>query len=251
MVKIYKKGKSEKLSKNFNSKEFDCHGKGCCTETKIDEQLVVYLQQIRDYFGKAITINSGYRCEQHNRKIGGASKSLHKIGTAADIVVKGIKPEEVAKYAETLGIKGIGLYSWGCHIDTRTTKFFWYSDKQEPRSTFGGNPPEEKKKEVEIDASIKEWQKAAIADGFKFASGADGIWGKECEAVAKKAICKKYTIGYKNKNLTKVVQKAVGVTADGKFGKNTKNAVIKWQKRMGLTADGIVGYNTWKKILGI
>ena len=95
------------------------------------------------------------------------------------------------------------------------------------------------------------WQKAAIKDGFKFPKyGADGKWGSECEAVAKKAICKK-RLTYKYKNLTKIVQNAVGVNIDGKFGKDTKNAVIKFQKLVGLTADGCVGPDTWKKILGV
>lgn len=99
---------------------------------------------------------------------------------------------------------------------------------------------------------IMEWQKAAIADGYSFPKyGADGEWGSECEAVAKKAVCQRCYWPWKNKNLTKIVQKAVGVTADGKFGNDTKAAVIKWQKLMGLSADGVVGINTWKKILGI
>ena len=102
------------------------------------------------------------------------------------------------------------------------------------------------------DKDILNWQNAAIKDGFKFPKyGADGEWGSECEAVAEKAICKKQLIGYKNQNLTKIVQKAVGVTVDGKFGNNTQQAVIKWQKLMGLEVDGVVGYNTWKKILGV
>ena len=108
---------------------------------------------------------------------------------------------------------------------------------------------EQPKKQV-AENRVLEWQKAAIADGFKLASGADGKWGKECEAVAKQAICKRRTT-YKYKNLTKLVQKAVGVKVDGKFGKDTEAAVIKWQKLMGLTADGCVGLNTWKKILGV
>lgn len=98
---------------------------------------------------------------------------------------------------------------------------------------------------------IKEWQKAAIADGFSFPKfGADGEWGSECETVAKKAICKKRLV-YKYKNLTKIVQKTVCVEADGKFGQGTKDAVIKFQKKNGLTADGEVGLKTWKKILNI
>ena len=30
MIKQYEKGKAVKLSANFKSTEFDCHGKGCC-----------------------------------------------------------------------------------------------------------------------------------------------------------------------------------------------------------------------------
>ena len=101
------------------------------------------------------------------------------------------------------------------------------------------------------DNKILEWQKAAIADGFKFAKfGADGKWGSECESVAKQAICKKRDT-YKYKNLTKIVQRVVGVTVDGLFGNDTKNAVINFQKINGLTTDGSVGLNTWKKILGV
>jgi hypothetical protein len=100
--------------------------------------------------------------------------------------------------------------------------------------------------------SVWEWQKAAVKDGFSFPKyGCDGEWGAECEAVAKKAICKKRLLSYKYPNLTRLVQKAVGVTVDGKFGEDTKAAVIKWQKLMGLIADGAVGINTWKKILGV
>lgn len=103
-----------------------------------------------------------------------------------------------------------------------------------------------------VNAAVQAWQKAAIADGYKFPKyGADGDWGQECIDVAKKAICKKHLVGYKNKNLTKIVQKAVGVTVDGKFGNDTKKAVIAYQKKKGLTADGVVGLNTWKKILGV
>ena len=108
------------------------------------------------------------------------------------------------------------------------------------------------KKETKADTKILNWQKAAIKDGFKFPKyGADGIWGSESEAVAKKAICKKQTIGYKYPNLTKIVQKAVGIEADGKFGKDTKNAVIRFQKLVGLKANGVVELDTWKRILGV
>lgn len=99
--------------------------------------------------------------------------------------------------------------------------------------------------------SVKEWQKAAIADGYSLPKyGADGAWGSECESVAKKALVQKQST-YTNKNLTKIVQKVVGVTADGLCGAKTDEAIKAYQKANGLTADGIVGLNTWKKILGI
>ena len=101
------------------------------------------------------------------------------------------------------------------------------------------------------ESKVKQFQLAAIADGFKFPKyGADGVWGSECESVAKIAVCKQ-RVTYKYKNLTKIVQEAVGVSADGKFGTKTKAAVKAYQKANGLTADGAVGINTWKKILSV
>lgn len=246
MIKTFEKAKSAVISKNFKSTEFDCKGKGCCSVTKIDTKLVEYLQKIRDHFEKPVTITSAYRCLIHNKNVGGASASKHRYGMAADIKVKGIAPAEVAKYAESIGILGIGLYEtdkdgYFVHIDTRNKKAFWYGQAQAHRDTFGG---------IFRNADITYWQIAAIQDGFNLPSGTDGIWGPECIAVAKKAICKK-RLTYKYKNLSKIVQKAVGVTADGKFGNSTRNAVITYQKNNGLVADGVVGLNTWKKILGI
>lgn len=43
------------------------------------------LQPIRDKYGKPIYINSGYRCEELNRKVGGSKTSQHRTGCAADI----------------------------------------------------------------------------------------------------------------------------------------------------------------------
>jgi peptidoglycan hydrolase-like protein with peptidoglycan-binding domain len=44
------------------------------------------------------------------------------------------------------------------------------------------------------------------------------------------------------------VQKALGITADGDFGKNTDAAVRAYQEKYGLTVDGIVGKKTWKSL---
>lgn len=99
--------------------------------------------------------------------------------------------------------------------------------------------------------TVKDWQLAAMADGFKFPKyGADGKWGNECLSVAKKAVCKQRST-YMYKNLTKIVQSAVGVEVDGMFGNATRAAVVAWQKLVGLQPDGCVGPESWKKLLGV
>ena len=100
--------------------------------------------------------------------------------------------------------------------------------------------------------TVLEWQEAAIKDSFKFPKyGADGKWGDECKEVACKAIVKKRKLRYKYKNLTKLVQRVINVTDDGKCGKETKKAIIAYQIANNLTSDGKVGLETWEHMLNV
>ena len=45
------------------------------------------LDPLRDSWGKAIKVTSGYRCEKLNKAVGGASTSVHMLGYAADLQV--------------------------------------------------------------------------------------------------------------------------------------------------------------------
>lgn len=56
------------------------------------------LQPLRERLGAPIVISSGYRCPALNEKIGGARASQHTRGQAADIIVTGRSPVEVAGY---------------------------------------------------------------------------------------------------------------------------------------------------------
>ena len=47
----------------------------------------------------------------------------------------------------------------------------------------------------------------------------------------------------------KTLQRLLGITADGIFGKQTETAVREYQRKNGLVADGIVGPKTWLLIL--
>lgn len=171
----YTKGSNQRLSENFRAWEFDCNGAGCCTETPIDEKLVNYLQAIRSHFGKPVQITSGYRCPVHNAKTPNAApKSKHMLGMAADIYISGTAPAEIAKFAESIGVKGIGLYDSFVHIDTREEKYFWYSHAQIYRATFGGKPVEE----YSYEQFVRDVQSACGAK-------VDGIAGPKFTAAVK------------------------------------------------------------------
>ncbi len=114
------------ISKNFKVKEFRC--KDGSDKILIDTDFVVNkLQKIRDHFGTPITINSAYRTESYNKKVGGAKSSYHMKGQAFDIVVKGHTPLEVARFAESIGIMGIIQYNTFVHVDSRPAKY-WARD---------------------------------------------------------------------------------------------------------------------------
>ena len=123
---------NRKLSPGFAVREFRCRDG---TDTiMIDEGLVVLLQCIREHFGKAVTITSGYRTAAHNTAVGGSKSSQHLLGRAADIQVAGVSPDAVAAYAESLMPTwgGVGRYpvkagrtkGW-VHVDTRANKSRW------------------------------------------------------------------------------------------------------------------------------
>lgn len=238
----FKKGDSAQISKNFQYKEFDCHGKGCCSTTIIDEKLVEYIQRIRDHFGKPITITSPYRCEVHNRRVGGATKSYHMQGKAADIVVQGISSREVAKYAESIGILGIGLYETSAdgyftHIDTRTTKSFWYGQNEQPRTTFGGTPttaPSAPSAPATKPNTQSVYHKSSSKYNVKLLYLQKGDRGRDVQIL---------------QELLKV--RGYNVETSGEFDTLTYNAVVDFQKKTKIDADGIVGSQTMEKLLTI
>ncbi len=53
------------------------------------------LEPVRAIVATAVTISSGYRCEELNKRVGGAHGSQHVKGQAADIRVPGMTPKEV------------------------------------------------------------------------------------------------------------------------------------------------------------
>lgn len=127
LVNAYSKKKNGnlKISSNFKVKEFAC--KDGSDTVFINLKLVEILQNIREHFGRAVNVTSGYRTDTYNKKVGGATYSQHKYGGAADIYINGITPKEIYdyvnnKYPEELGL---GLYNTFVHVDVRDSKSRW------------------------------------------------------------------------------------------------------------------------------
>ena len=55
------------------------------------------LEQVRSLLGHPIRVNSAYRSNELNRRVGGVSGSAHTLGLAADISVAALSPLVVAQ----------------------------------------------------------------------------------------------------------------------------------------------------------
>jgi uncharacterized protein YcbK (DUF882 family) len=121
------------LTRNFHIREFKCKD-----GTKVPEALeanvrllATQLQVLRDFAGIPITINSAYRTEAYNAKIGGSPRSQHKVAKAADLVTSKYTPKQLAAIIRKL-IKqgkmmqgGVGVYPSFVHYDCRGTEARW------------------------------------------------------------------------------------------------------------------------------
>jgi uncharacterized protein YcbK (DUF882 family) len=113
------KHKDHHLSTHFTADELACHGEDCCEHTVVvHPYLLLALEALRARIGKLITVKSGFRCNRHNLEVGGKGDSYHCKGMAADITVSGMRPDVLASEAKRVaGIGGVGVYSWGVHVD--------------------------------------------------------------------------------------------------------------------------------------
>lgn len=122
-----------KLTENFHLKEFQSKDGSDFPPQVISniESLAKALQIIRNTLKAKITITSGYRSPEHNRKVGGAQNSTHVRGLAADFKVSGKKPTDVVMVIEQLIAAGripqggLKAYSTWIHYDIRGERARW------------------------------------------------------------------------------------------------------------------------------
>lgn len=121
------------MTKNFKIEEFQCKC-GCKMPADVHlniTKLANQLQVLRNHIDKPITVTNAYRCESHNRAVGGVKNSMHLFGKAADLQVKGMHPYTLNEAIDDLVNKGdmlqggLGIYNTFCHYDIRKTKARW------------------------------------------------------------------------------------------------------------------------------
>ena len=111
-MNVYK----EYITKNFKTDEFACQ---CCGVSEMDVDFVKELQKLRDEYDAPMRINSGFRCADHNKNVGGSDSSSHLWGMASDIsVTDSILRYRMIQCAQKVGILRIGVGGDFLHFDT-------------------------------------------------------------------------------------------------------------------------------------
>ena len=118
------------ISKNFSYREFEASNKadekGICNvittfevRDAVKALVDTVLQPLRDAWGKPLHINSGYRCQELNKEVGGMPTSQHVKGEAADVACD--KPVELARLAAAMCLPydQMILYPTFVHISHR------------------------------------------------------------------------------------------------------------------------------------
>lgn len=73
----------------FKKEDFLCRCGKCEMPAEVEWNLMALVENVlepaREKLGGPIIVNSGYRCERHNRHVGGVANSQHLRGEAADV----------------------------------------------------------------------------------------------------------------------------------------------------------------------
>lgn len=117
------------LTPNFRLKEFACKDGTPVPLHLIDNARLVAteLQKVRDYFGKPIRVNSGYRTPEYNKKVGGSPTSYHLLMLAADTKpLWDIPIDEYYRVVKKLtNFMGYGIGTTFLHTDLRKDFTVW------------------------------------------------------------------------------------------------------------------------------
>jgi hypothetical protein len=84
---VFPKTYQGQLSPNLKHREFKCQcNRKSCHYTMVSKHVVEAFQKVRDEFGEPLKVNSGYRCQEHNKdQPKSVPHSRHTLGLAIDI----------------------------------------------------------------------------------------------------------------------------------------------------------------------
>ena len=90
---------------------------------KMDSDFLEKLDQARSVANIPFKINSGYRTEEHNKKVGGKANSSHLRGYAADIHVNDSRSRSIILTAlMEVGFNRFGIGNTFIHVDNDPEK---------------------------------------------------------------------------------------------------------------------------------
>ena len=201
---------------SFKKSEFKCpcgkcngYGEGIATT------LVQTLQDLRNKYGKSITITSGYRCPTHNKKVGGTTNSKHTQGLAADFYMSGFDSQSTR----------VSIIN-----ELKKTPYYRYA-----YCNVNGNYPN-MGNVVHIDTNLVD------PDGKKTYTGT-------FPTLPSRGYFKKGDSGTQVKNLQNFLNWALDLklSVDGIIGNATINAVKQFQNKVKINADGLFGKSSLEK----
>ena len=89
----------------------------------MEDSFLAKINLARKYAGTSFKITSGYRCEKHNKAVGGKSESSHLKGYAADISTSTSRKKlAVVIGLIEAGFTRIGVGSKFVHVDNDKNK---------------------------------------------------------------------------------------------------------------------------------
>jgi uncharacterized protein YcbK (DUF882 family) len=106
-------------SKYFKTAETVCK---CGCGTDVQPGFLKRIDELREKVGHSLRLNSAARCQAHNTKVGGAPKSQHLNGIAADVDTLSLTSSQrygLLKAALELGFC-VGVNAAFLHIDIRS-----------------------------------------------------------------------------------------------------------------------------------
>ena len=107
--------------KYFKESEFLCKCNKC--NMTISDDLKILLDKLRENIGMPLAINSGARCNEHNKKVGASPTSSHTKGLAVDIRANSdLTKAKIIHHATKLGFNRIGIAKTFIHLDIDKSK---------------------------------------------------------------------------------------------------------------------------------